>query len=142
MMRPKYRRDLFYDFRKYRARNRPWYYQAFFIFMRFWKEHWNNKLRFILLMVLPAMVVLSGWRFARYFKQIETESMLLEPDLIEPYNKLFVNERTEVGDLETKKWFERLPMFDDGVYNINYVDSRKENFTYAEDFNTYIFDKT
>lgn len=139
LKRPKYRRDLFYDFRKHRARARPWYLQAIFIFVRFWLEHWNKKLRFIAIAVLPSMLVYSGWHSARYFKNFESESLELTPQMYQPYSKLIVNNRTMVGDLDTSRWIEKLPQFDQDAFKVDYVDTSDAKFNMSKRFNQMIF---
>ena len=66
LKRPKYARELFYDFRKNRAKGSNCIMQMLFIWLRFWKEHLNNKKRCCALFLMPAVFVFVGWHFARY----------------------------------------------------------------------------
>jgi hypothetical protein len=61
-----------------------------FIWLRFWKEHFNNKTRCLAFFLLPAGFVFLSWHFARYYYAKEGVSRVLTPDWY-PMNKIMVN---------------------------------------------------
>ena len=86
------------------------------------KEHWKNKARFLALLILPSLFVFLGWHFARYYFNRSVDSRVFSPDMYPLRNKVLVNEKTQVGGLDTRKWIEKLPMYED-AWDITYVNT-------------------
>ena len=92
--KPAYIGEFFYDFKKYRTRRSFCCIQFFYILLRYVKEHWSNKARFLALLIMPSVFVFVGWHFARYFYNKDVESRIMSPDFYPMKNKIMVNEKT------------------------------------------------
>ena len=120
--KPAYKREFYYDFKKYRAKRAFCGLQFVHILLRFVKEHWKNKARFLALLILPSLFIFLGWHFARYYFNRNVDSKVFSPDMYPSKNKVLVNEKTQVGGLDTRKWIEKLPMYED-EWDITYVNT-------------------
>ena len=74
------------------------------------------------LLILPSLFVFLGWHFARYYFNRNVDSKVFSPDMYPSKNKVLVNEKTQVGGLDTRKWIEKLPMYED-EWDITYVNT-------------------
>ena len=108
-VRAKYNRDYAYDFKKYKTKRTAFPLQYLFMCVRQGREYIKRPLRLITLLVLPPVFVLLGYLCVRYYHHQETESMLLSPDHYPEKQPILVNNRTIVGDVDTRKWIENLP---------------------------------
>ena len=72
--KPTYRGELFYDFKKFKARPKFFGTQCCCIFLSKWKEHWNAKARFLALIILPCLMTLVAWHCIRFYHFRELES--------------------------------------------------------------------
>ena len=94
LKKPAYKREFYYDFKKYRAKRSNCCLQFVHIFVRYVKEHWKNKMRFLALLILPSLFILLGWHFARYYYNHDVPSKIFSPDMYPMKNKVLVNEKT------------------------------------------------
>ena len=80
LQKPNYRREFFYDFKKYKSKRTSCPFQCFFLVLRQLKDHWNNKLRFCTMLILPAIFIYLSWHCARYYSGSDVPSRVMEPD--------------------------------------------------------------
>ena len=120
--RPAYRRDFYYDFKRYRTKRTFGPIQCPAICRRNIREHWHNKKRCFGLFCLPSLYMVLVWHFVRYMKIIETEPLAFTPDVLPFKQQLLVNEKTQVGGVDTKRWIENMPMYSE-AFEPTYVDS-------------------
>ena len=135
--KPTYRGELFYDFKNQRSKPKFFGTQCCCIFVSRWKEHWNSKLKFLALIILPFLFTFLAWHCVRYYKFVETESRVVSPDWFPLKNKILVNEKTQVGNLDTKKWIEKLPMYEE-AFEPTYVSTENDEDFY--NFNQMVYD--
>ena len=136
LKRPNYKRELFYDFKKFRARRKNCCTQCCGIFARHWKENWNRKLRCLGLLVLPALSIYLSYYCCRSYFHSDNDSRLVDPDWFTS-NKILVNEKTIIGDKDTKKWIESLPKYDE-AFEVSYVSTEGQEIFL--DYHDQIFD--
>ena len=79
-------------------------------------------MRFLALLILPSLFIFLGWHFARYYYNYDVPSTVFSPDMYPTKVKVLVNERTQVGGQDTKKWMEKLPMYEE-AFDITYVNT-------------------
>ena len=84
------------------------------------------------LFLLPLLLVLMGWSFARYFYNPTSPSQLLTPAWLPPKQSILVNEKTQIGGVSTKKWIEKMPMYEE-MFNVDYVDTTADKDYYGFD---------
>ena len=65
------------------------------------------------------MAIFISYYSCRSFFHVDNESRLLDPDWYET-NKILVNEKTIIGDKDTKKWVEKIPKIDE-AFEVSYV---------------------
>jgi len=91
---PAYRRDYYYDFKGLRPKRKFGPLQCPVICRRHLSEHWNNKVRFVALLVLPALFVFLSWLSVRYYRHKSSESQLLIPEWLPAKQPILVNSKT------------------------------------------------
>ena len=79
-----------------------------------------------------------AWHFVRYFRIVESDSLVYTPDMLPAKQEILVNEKTQVGGLETKRWIEKMPSYSE-YFNATYVDTSKDvnNFKFQDDLFTF-----
>ena len=136
VQKPTYRGELFYDFKKYRTKPKSIGSQCCCIFVTKWKEHWNAKARFLVVIIFPLLFVYLAWHCTRFYQAENNESRVISPDWY-PMNKILVNEKTQIDALDTKKWIEKLPMYED-KFDATYISTEGDEDFYH--FNSEVFD--
>ena len=96
--RPNYKRELFYNFKKFRSKRKFCGTQCCCIYARHCKENWNTKFRCCALFLLPALAIYINWHFVRYYWGKDVESRVYAPDWYPLKTPILVNEKTIVGD--------------------------------------------
>ena len=86
---------------------------------------------------MPFLFTLLAWHFARYYKFEANESRVIEPDWFPLKNKILVNEKTQINNVDTKKWIERLPMYEE-AFEPTYISTEGDENFY--NFNAEVFD--
>lgn len=77
--RPAYRRDFYYDFKRYKTKRTFGPMQCPAICRRNVREHLHNKRRCCALFWLPSLYMILTWHFVRYMKVVESGSLELTP---------------------------------------------------------------
>ena len=126
---PSAKGEIRFDFRRNRARGRLCILQCLLIFIRHLKEHWANKARFLALLIMPGLFTYSSWHFARYYEAKAVDSRVISPDWYPLKNKILVNEETIIGGKDTKRWVERLPMYEE-AFEPTYVSTANHSDFY------------
>ena len=57
-----------------------------------------------------------------YYNHQETDTMLLSPEILPAKQPILVNEKTQVGGVDTKKYIEKMPKYDE-IFEASYVDT-------------------
>ena len=134
--RPNTKRELFFDFKNFRSERKFCATQCCGIFMRLWKQNWNNKCQCLAMFVMPTLAMALNYYCARSYFFWETESRLIDPDWL-PLHRIVANEKTVVGDRDTKKYIEKMPKYEES-FETTYVST--EGHEIFRDFSMQVFD--
>ena len=94
LQKPAYRRDLYYDFKKHKAKRRFGLLQCPAICGRHIREHWRNKFRCLAMLILPSLYVLVSWHSIRYYRHLTRDYLQLSPEILPHKQPILVNEKT------------------------------------------------
>lgn len=136
--RPNYKRELFYNFKKFRARRRNCCSQCFCLCWNNVVIDWNSKLRFCAIFLLPALMIHIDWHFIRYYWSSDVDSRVVSPDWMPLKTPILVNEKTVIGEQDTKKWIEKLPNYEES-FDPTYISTKddKDYFKFNQEVNDY-----
>ena len=126
---PAYRRDFNYDFRRYKSKRTAGFLQCPVICKRYIMEHWHNKCRCVALFCLPSMYMWMTWHFARYLGTWESGTLSLTPEVFANKQQLLVNEKTQIGGLDTKRWIDKMPMPE--RFDTKYIDTSEDDIYFG-----------
>lgn len=128
--RPAYRRDFYYDFKKYKTKRQFGPLQCAAICRKNSKEHWHNKSRCLALFILPAMYVWLSWHSIRYYRHMSSGSLELTPDVLPFKQPLLVNKKTQVGNKDTSRWIDKMPLAAE-AFEPKYIDTAGDKDYYG-----------
>lgn len=125
LRRPAYKRELQYDFRRYKPKRSFCCTQCCCICVRHTRDHCRNKSRFLALILMPSIFVFLSWHCTRYLKQGYSQSRLTSPDMMDLKQPILINSKTQVGGHDTKKWVQKMPMYEE-AFEPTFIDTQSD----------------
>lgn len=124
--RPAYRRDFYYDFKRYKTKRTFGPMQCPAICRRNVREHLHNKRRCCALFCLPSLYMLLTWHFVRFMYVVDSGKLELVPSLLPAKQQILVNEKTQIGGFDTKRWIEKMPSYQEN-FEPTYIDTSADD---------------